>query len=248
MYAAAPTARGAMARRTAAGERTRRRARGAALLFVLLAVTLMSLALLVPLRNERLALQREREAELLFIGGQFRQALASYAAASPAGAARAPKALEDLLEDKRFPNPRRHLRRVYADPFTGAADWALIRQQGAIVGVASTSSRPPLKRSGFAAAEAAFAQADAYSGWAFVVQPVAPRAAASNGAAPPPAPGSTTAPAPDPTAPSPNPELDAKRECTRAWMAALNLCAQDQATSVSCRAAAGDVYRLCLGR
>ena len=63
------------------------------------------------------AAQREREQELLFVGSQFRNAFMSYYGATPAGRA-LPAFLEDLVEDNRFPVPRRHLRRVYADPMT----------------------------------------------------------------------------------------------------------------------------------
>jgi type II secretory pathway pseudopilin PulG len=221
-----------------------------ALLIVLVAVALLSLATLAPLRNEQQAMQRERETELLFIGEQFRLALASYAAATPPGAARSPKTLAELLEDKRFPNARRHLRRVYVDPFTGAADWTLLRQQGAIVGVASSSARQPLKHSGFAAADAAFAEANSYAGWAFTVQPGANAVAA--GAAPatpgaPPATAPSTDTAPSPPEPNPNPVQDARRECARVYFAALGACVLDQATATSCRNAARDVYRACLG-
>ena len=221
-----------------------------ALVIVLVAVTLLSLATLAPLRNEQHALQRERETELLFIGEQFRQALASYAAATPPGAARSPKSLTELLEDKRFPNVRRHLRRVYADPFTGAADWTLITQQGAIIGVASGSSRQPLKRSGFARADAAFAEARSYAGWKFTVLPGATAALAATVPATPGAPPATAPPAdtaPPVPEPTPNPVQDARRECARVYFAALNACVPDQATATSCRTAARDTYRTCLG-
>jgi type II secretory pathway pseudopilin PulG len=245
-----------MARRTARGERPKggaravKRSRGMALVIVLVAVTLLSLATLAPLRNEQQALQRERETELLFIGEQFRQAIASYAAVTPAGAARFPKSLTELLEDKRFPNVRRHLRRVYADPFSGAADWTLVTQQGAIVGVASRSTREPLKRSGFTAADRAFAEATSYAGWIFTAQPGANGVGAGTV---PTSPSGPTAPAPPtdtapPTAePKPNPVQDARRECARVYFAALNACVLDQATSTSCRSAARDTYRTCLG-
>ena len=221
-----------------------------ALLMVLVAVTLLSLATLAPLRNEQQALQRERETELLFIGEQFRQALASYAAVTPPGAARFPKSLAELLEDKRFPNARRHLRRVYVDPFTGAADWTLITQQGAIIGVASRSTRQPLKRSGFAVADRAFAEATSYAGWIFTAQPGANGVAAGTTPAlpgTPAAPSPLTDTAPSTPEPTPNPVQDTRRECARIYFAALNACVLDQATSTSCRAAARDAYRACLG-
>src|SRR4029453_6215729 len=62
------------------------------------------------------AVQREKEAELLFRGEQYRDAIASYYKKEQ----RYPAKLADLLEDKRYPMPVRHLRRLYLDPITGA--------------------------------------------------------------------------------------------------------------------------------
>jgi type II secretory pathway pseudopilin PulG len=61
------------------------------------------------------ALQREKEAELLFVGDQYREAIASYYRAQKTY----PGKLDDLLEDKRAPMPRRHIRKLYRDPMTG---------------------------------------------------------------------------------------------------------------------------------
>ena len=73
------------------------------------------------------AAEREREAELVFRGNEIARAIASYAAASPDPAAQQfPRALEDLLVDQRGPKTRHHLRRLYLDPFTNAADWELV--------------------------------------------------------------------------------------------------------------------------
>lgn len=89
--------------------------------------------------------QRERETELLFRAGEIRRAIESYAAASPDGAL--PRSLDLLLEDRRSDPPRHHLRRLYADPFTGRSDWLLLRQaDGGIHGLASRSRLPALRR------------------------------------------------------------------------------------------------------
>ena len=61
------------------------------------------------------ATQREKEAELLFRGEQYREAIASYYKKEQ----RYPQSLEELLEDKRYPMPVRHLRRLYRDPSPG---------------------------------------------------------------------------------------------------------------------------------
>src|SRR6266850_6990575 len=91
------------------------------------------------------ASQREKERELLFAGNQFRDAIASYYNKSP-GAKAYPKKLDDLVEDRRFPMPLRHLRRVYRDPMTGKAEWALVEAPGGgLMGVHSTSEETPVK-------------------------------------------------------------------------------------------------------
>jgi type II secretory pathway pseudopilin PulG len=236
-----------MARRIEAGRR--HAARGFALVMVLVAVAVLSLATLVPLRNEQQAMQRERERELLFIGEQFRQAIASYAAASPGGVTQFPKALADLLEDKRFPFAKRHLRRLYVDPMTGAADWALIKEQGAIVGVASSSARVPLKRNGFALSDQEFAAAATYADWKFIRPQgagggaaAAPTAPAAGGAAP-----DVSAPAtPLPATPVSNPTSDKRNECGRTYSGALNRCALDPGTSLVCRNQARETFLACL--
>jgi len=93
------------------------------------------------------AAQREREAELLFRGLQLREALARYAAATPAGQPARPAALAALLRDERQQPPRHHLRRLYADPFTGRPDWVLLRDaDGGIRGLHSRDGRPTLRR------------------------------------------------------------------------------------------------------
>lgn len=88
------------------------------------------------------AAQREREAELRFRGEQIRTAIGRYRAGGPERAW--PRALADLVEDRRGGEPVHHLRRLWADPFTGRPDWELIgaaaSPSGGFVGVRSRSS------------------------------------------------------------------------------------------------------------
>jgi type II secretory pathway pseudopilin PulG len=116
--------------------------------------------------------QREKERELLFVGQQFRAAIESYYRRSP-GAPAYPKTLADLVEDKRFPMPQHHLRRVYADPITGQADWVAIEAPGGagIMGVHSPSQAAPIKRGNFDAQETVFEDARRYSDWQFFYTP-----------------------------------------------------------------------------
>jgi type II secretory pathway pseudopilin PulG len=124
------------------------------------------------------AAQRDKEAELLFVGEQFREAIASYYRKSP-GTNVYPKTLEDLVEDKRFPMPQRHLRRIYADPMTGAKEWGLVEAPGGagIMGVHSLSEEKPIKSANFSTKQQEFETAESYKAWRFVYSPVLPNPA-----------------------------------------------------------------------
>lgn len=114
--------------------------------------------------------QREKEADLLFAGAQFRDAITAYRDRSPAGQPpRFPQSLQDLLEDRRWPTVRRHLKQVWVDPMTGTREWGLVRAPGGgIMGVHSLSEARPLKQAGFAKAFEHFAGAARYQEWRFV--------------------------------------------------------------------------------
>jgi len=120
--------------------------------------------------------RREREAELLFRGQQFQQALARYAAATPAGQTPRPQSLTPLLSDKRGGIELHHLRQLYADPVTGQADWVLLRDAaGGIVGLHSSSQLPALRRSGLPAGlVAAQLRQPRLADWRFVAAGTAP--------------------------------------------------------------------------
>jgi len=110
------------------------------------------------------ASQREKEAELLFRGNAFQAAIASYYKKEQ----RYPQSLAELLEDKRYPMPVRHLRKLYRDPMTGEPDWALIEAPGGgVMGVFSKSEQRPIKTGNFALRHAAFEQAASYQDWKF---------------------------------------------------------------------------------
>jgi type II secretory pathway pseudopilin PulG len=142
---------------------------------VLIFIALMGIALAGTGVIWHTETRREKERELLFVGDQFRRAIGLYYERSP-GAKKFPKALEDLLLDRRYPNTQRYLRRLYADPVGGTAEWGLVRgPQGGIVGVHSLSEAEPLKRAGFPLKYEEFEVAARYSEWRFMYAPaVAP--------------------------------------------------------------------------
>ena len=118
-------------------------------------------------------IQREREEELLFIGNAYRQAIASYYENSPSGAKQYPKKLEYLILDSRFPNIKRHLRKLYIDPMMHESEWGLVTEQQKITGVYSKSSLKPIKRKGFPVQYGDFNGAKEYADWKFIYNPSA---------------------------------------------------------------------------
>ncbi|MDD5391042.1 MAG: type II secretion system protein [Gallionellaceae bacterium] len=141
---------------------------GFTLLGLLFLVTVLGLLLAAVGTTWSMRSQREKEAELLFIGDQYRRALASYYRLGPSPDKHYPKKLSDLTRDPRFPSTVRHLRRQWPDPITGG-DWALLRdEEGGIKGVHSPSSATPIKDTGFSRENAAFEGSRQYADWQFV--------------------------------------------------------------------------------
>lgn len=112
-----------------------------------------------------------RESELLYIGALYRDAIRSYHDHSPGVVPEYPESLDDLLEDKRMSNLRRHLRKKLRDPITGDDKWGEVRVDGRIVGIYSLSTSQPQKQGGFSADQADFANAKTYQNWKFLHTP-----------------------------------------------------------------------------
>jgi type II secretory pathway pseudopilin PulG len=158
------------------------RARGFTYLTVLFMVAILAggLALIGEVWHTSAA--REKEAELLFAGHQYRKAIERYYLSGPQR--QYPRALDDLLKDPRRPGTERYLRRLYPDPVTNAPFVLVKAPDGGILGVHSASEEKPLKTAGFKARDAAFEGAGKYADWKFVhAAPVQ-----ATGAKPPPAP------------------------------------------------------------
>jgi type II secretory pathway pseudopilin PulG len=96
-------------------------------LSVVILVATIGLVTAATLRMGVVMQRAAAEQELLRIGAEFSDALQSYAAATPPGQPAFPPSLKELLKDPRFPQVRRHLRRIYVDPMTGKPEWGLIR-------------------------------------------------------------------------------------------------------------------------
>lgn len=164
--------------------RMQQRTDGFIYLWALFAVALAGMVMAGTGQVWKVKSQREKEAELMFIGEQFRIAILSYYNSSPGNSKEYPKSLEDLLLDSRSPSVKRHLRRIYRDPMTNSDEWGLVEETAAstgtvasssivrrITGVHSLSERKPLKKDKFPERYAKFSDAVAYREWQFVFKP-----------------------------------------------------------------------------
>lgn len=145
-------------------------------LALLLAIALLGGLSTIGLKVAQTLQQRSAEAELLAIGLEFRNALQSYAEATPNGQPNTPASLAELLRDPRTPGVKRHLRRLYHDPFTGKTEWGLLRgPDQRILGIHSLSDSPTLKRENFPPELSALSGSTRHSDWVFawIVQPTA---------------------------------------------------------------------------
>ena len=125
--------------------------RGFTYLGLLILLAVMGMVAAAGLKMGTLLQRAAAEEELLEIGAQFSEALRSYAAATPQGKPQQPPSLQELLKDPRFPNPRRHLRKIFVDPVTGKAEWGIVYlgDKVGVIGVHSLSTAKPLKVANF---------------------------------------------------------------------------------------------------
>lgn len=119
-----------------------------------------------------MALKREKERELLFVGDQFRRAIRLYYEHTPGQGRRYPESLKDLLSDPRYPSTRRYLRKIYTDPVSGSTEWGLVKgPAGEIIGVHSLSEDEPIKKSNFSLVDKKFEGRTKYTDWVFMYMP-----------------------------------------------------------------------------
>ena len=143
-------------------------------------VVIMGIMLGSAVQSWTMIMQREREEELLFRGRQIRDAIARWYKPRPGRQPPSPPPLMDLkylLEDPTSTEKVRYLRRLYKDPITNKDFVPIIAgatpggaaaniAQG-IIGVASASEAPPLKKGNFPDDVKDFADKAKYSDWQF---------------------------------------------------------------------------------
>ncbi len=240
---------------------TRRSCSGFTYIGVLFAVALMGAMLAAVATIWHQVQQRENEQQLLFIGKQFRQAIASYYNNPPDGIKKYPKKLEDLLKDKRVPYTKRHLRKIFYDPFMGSTEWGLVKgADDGIVGVYSKSDAEPLQKANFGKIFPMFEGKKHYADWQFVYAPgsVLTAAIAQSGNAtpgPPPAeisPPEYIAPPPQPPKSNSNSTDDRKqRLCELMHSTDMSTCLNmakkfGDTAGRNCLASASSRYAACL--
>jgi type II secretory pathway pseudopilin PulG len=147
------------------------RERGAVLMGLIVMLALTGLAMAQVGESMATTHKREKEAQLLWVGMQYRAALESYYLASPGPAKLLPAKLEELVLDTRFPQPVRHLRQLYADPMQPHQPWGLVRRGNQILGVYSNAEGEPIRRRGLGSGLEALDNAVSYSDWRFVFLP-----------------------------------------------------------------------------
>ena len=149
----------------------RRSARGFTYIGLIILVAIIGLVGAAGMKMATLFQRAAAEEELLEIGAQFSEALRSYAAATPQGQKQQPPSLQDLLKDPRFPNPRRHLRKIFVDPVTGKAEWGVIylEDKVGVIGLYSLSDRAPLKIANFDIRFQNMENREKISDWKFIM-------------------------------------------------------------------------------
>lgn len=148
--------------------------RGFTYVLVLAAVIVLGIVVEVTTVLSSQVKRAEQEAELLYRGMTYRNAIRSYYRVNGTY----PRALEDLVRDNRHPD-KHHLRALYPDPMTppGAENggWTLVRDSGGgIRGITSSSSVEPRKKANFPKGFEQFESATGYTQWLFEYVPETP--------------------------------------------------------------------------
>ena len=151
-----------------------RNQRGGALLIILISASLFGFMVAIAGTSWQTIMQRHKEQELLWRGGQIRSAICSYYNYKPTEGVplrQFPESLNDLLTDSRGKEPVKHLRKLYHSPLA-SQDWLLLPSPaGGIMGVLSDSEEMPFKMTGFKKENKSFNGQLRYKDWHFLCRP-----------------------------------------------------------------------------
>ena len=133
-------------------------------LFILLAsIVMMGISTTIGVKQWKVMVQQDKEAELLFRGDQIRRGIEAYLL-GPGRGLKYPKSLEDLVGGG-FKG-RNYVRRLFKDPITNG-EWELLGKNR-LVGIRSSSNQVPLKTGNFPPAYQCFEEAQTYRDWVFI--------------------------------------------------------------------------------
>jgi type II secretory pathway pseudopilin PulG len=144
--------------------------RGFTYVGLMVMVAIIAIVAAASVQIGAIAQRRMAEEELLAVGLEFKSAVRGYFEATPVGTpSTAPRRLEDLLRDPRYPSVKRYLRKIYDDPLTGKPDWGIVRStDGGILGVFSKAEGKPIRQDNFPDEFFHFRNKKNYRGWVFV--------------------------------------------------------------------------------
>jgi len=145
-----------------------RNAYGFTYVVMLCSLVIFGLGLAALGQSWSMASQRMKENELIQIGNEVVWAIGDYYQHPPGTVKTFPTSLQDLVEDKRFVGTRRHLRKIYRDPFTLKTNWGLITNpQGGISGIYSINEASTLRQNGVVLYEGSIVTGKRYMNWKF---------------------------------------------------------------------------------
>ena len=153
--------------------------------YIGLMITIMILGIMMGIVGQswKMSSKREKEADLIWIGHQYRRAISMYyngrSLKTPHPPAY-PQTLDDLIKEPRTLGTIRYLRKKWNDPMTGKDDWVFTMDgQQHIRGVHSASDGETLKRDGFDWYDRKCIGKTRYSEWLFEYDPTDPGPAAA---------------------------------------------------------------------
>ena len=177
-----------------------RDSRGVTYLFLMFAIVVMGIALTTAVKQWKLIVQREQEADLLAKGIEIQNAVALYSATMKAGRVVPEEVYPQSLAELTRP-PKPFLRKVYLDPIS-KGEWDYLRvPNGGIKGVRSRSKAKPIRKANFPLEVRHFEGLPTYNDWIFQhPNPSAAASALTPTSATPPPPGQPPAQTPIPGA------------------------------------------------